>query len=315
VADRPVNPHLQHTQWSCGRREEAPTTTIQGQRQKNILKLYLLLKIQKTQKMLSRRDRGSDLMSPAVCGRAAASGDPGKATQRREPPQGEAPMSEHDLSPTCTVECGDASVQSDGSRTPQNVRASRREFIKGVIASGVAVSAAGYVVVGRGGEALAQAAGTVTRLVTLNVNGRDRPVDVLPNETLIHTLRYKLGLTGTKLGCDHSECGNCTVMLDDIATYSCSTLTHSVRGRKIVTIEGIEGPNGELHPVQKAMIQELGPQCGFCTPGQVVSAVALLKRNPKPTVEEARIAMSGNLCRCGAYDHYLKAVLRASREA
>jgi aerobic-type carbon monoxide dehydrogenase small subunit (CoxS/CutS family) len=217
----------------------------------------------------------------------------------------------------CHADCPEehADERSGSSAASLSARASRREFIKGVIASGVAVSASGYVVVGRGTEAFAQAAGTVTRLVTLNVNGRDRPVDVLPNETLIHTLRYKLGLTGTKLGCDHSECGNCTVMLDDVASYSCSTLTHSVRSRKIVTIEGIEGPNGELHPVQKAMVQELGPQCGFCTSGQVVSAVALLKRNPKPTVEEARIGMSGNLCRCGAYDHYLKAVMRAAREA
>ena len=224
-------------------------------------------------------------------------------------------MSEHDVAAPCAAHGAGTHEHSGGSPPSQSLRASRRQFIKGVIASGVAVSAAGYVVVGRGGEALAQAAGTVARLVTLNVNGRDRPVDVLPNETLIHTLRYKLGLTGTKLGCDHSECGNCTVMLDDVATYSCSTLTHNVRGRKIVTIEGIEGPNGELHPVQKAMVQELGPQCGFCTSGQVISAVALLKHNPKPTVEEARIAMSGNLCRCGAYDHYLKAVMRAAREA
>jgi aerobic-type carbon monoxide dehydrogenase small subunit (CoxS/CutS family) len=226
-------------------------------------------------------------------------------------------MSDHESAVPChadRLEAG-AHERSGNSAASLSARASRREFIKGVIASGVAVSASGYVVVGRGTEAFAQAAGTVTRMVMLNVNGRDRPVDVLPNETLIHTLRYKLGLTGTKLGCDHSECGNCTVMLDDVASYSCSTLTHSVRGRKIVTIEGIEGPNGELHPVQKAMVQELGPQCGFCTSGQVVSAVALLKRNPKPTVEEARIGMSGNLCRCGAYDHYLKAVMRAAREA
>src|SRR5262249_60713663 len=149
--------------------------------------------------------------------------------------------------------------------------------LSGGLARGVAVWAAGYVVVGRGGEAFAQAAGTVTRLVTLNVNGRDRPVDVLPNETLIHTLRYKLGLTGTKLGCDHAECGNCTVVLNDVATYSCTTLTHGVRGRKIVTIEGIEGPNGELHPVQKAMVQELGPQCGICTSRQAVSAGSVVK--------------------------------------
>src|SRR5579883_3411794 len=194
------------------------------------------------------------------------------------------------------------------------IRASRRAVIKGVIASGVAVSAAGYLVYERYGAG-GRTAGAVERLVTLNVNGKTRRVDVLPNETLVHTIRYNLGLTGTKLGCDHSECGACTVMVDDVATYSCSTLTHAVRGRKIVTIEGIEGPNGELHKVQKAMIEELGPQCGFCTPGQVISAVALLKSNPKPTVEEARRAMSGNICRCGAYDHYLRAVMRASREA
>ncbi len=122
-------------------------------------------------------------------------------------------MPEHDQAPLA-MSIARMPASAGGSSTPRGVRASRREFIKSVIASGVAVSAAGYVVVGRGGEAFAQAAGTVTRLVTLNVNGRDRPVDVLPNETLIHTLRYKLGLTGTKLGCDHAECGNCTVMLE-----------------------------------------------------------------------------------------------------
>jgi aerobic-type carbon monoxide dehydrogenase small subunit (CoxS/CutS family) len=203
---------------------------------------------------------------------------------------------------------------SDKTDAAGGIRANRRTVIKGVIASG-AVGAAGYLVYDRYGAGLGRAKGSVERLVTLNVNGKDRRVDVLPNETLIHTIRYKLGLTGTKLGCDHSECGACTVMIDDISTYSCSTLTHSVRGRKITTIEGIEGPNGELHKVQKAMITELGPQCGFCTSGQVVAAVALLKANPKPTVDEARRGMSGNLCRCGAYDHYLKAVMTASREA
>lgn len=203
-------------------------------------------------------------------------------------------------------------VESDPGQS--GIRASRRAVIKGVIASGVAVSAAGYLVYERFGSG-GRTAGAVERLVTLNVNGKARRVDVLPNETLVHTIRYKLGLTGTKLGCDHSECGACSVMVDDVATYSCSTLTHSVRGRKITTIEGIEGPNGELHKVQKAMITELGPQCGFCTSGQVVAAVALLKQNPTPTVDEARRGMSGNLCRCGAYDHYLKAVMTASREA
>ncbi len=190
--------------------------------------------------------------------------------------------------------------------------ASRRQFIKGVIASGVAVSGTGYLFTLAGCSGGQAPAGGIERLLTLNVNGQMRRVDVLPNETLAMTLRYKLGLTGTKLGCDRAECGACTVMIDEVATYSCSTLTHTVRNRSITTIEGLEGPNGELHPVQQAMIDELGPQCGFCTPGQIMSAVALLKANPKPTRDEARHAMSGNLCRCGAYDHYLNAVLRAA---
>ncbi len=200
-----------------------------------------------------------------------------------------------------------------GSSEQSSIRATRRSVIKGVIASGVAVSAVGYVVYER--SARRTAAGAVERLITLNVNGRDRRVDVAPYETLAQTVRYKLGLTGTKLSCDRAECGACTVMMDGVTTYSCSTLTHSVRNRKIVTIEGIAGPNGGLHKVQQAMIDELGPQCGFCTPGQVVAAVALLNNNPKPTVDEIRRGMSGNLCKCGAYDHYIKAIVRASQEA
>jgi aerobic-type carbon monoxide dehydrogenase small subunit (CoxS/CutS family) len=194
-------------------------------------------------------------------------------------------------------------------------RASRRQFIKGVIASGAAVSGAGMLFGGLSGCAPEQqaASGGVERMLRLMVNGVERTVDVLPNETLAMTLRYKLNLTGTKLGCDRGECGACTVLADDVSVYSCSTLTHSVRGKSITTIEGLEGPNGELHPVQQAMIDELGPQCGFCTPGQVMSAVALLKANPRPSREEARHAMAGNLCRCGAYDHYLNAVLTASK--
>ena len=186
---------------------------------------------------------------------------------------------------------------------------SRRRFIKGVIASSAAAasSSAWY-----SASAEDRPAGTVERLVTLNVNGRRRPVDVLPQETLAHTLRYKLGLTGTKLGCNRGECGACTVLVDDINHYSCSMLTHSVRGRAVVTVEGLQDASGALHPVQQAFIDELAPQCGFCTPGQLMSAVALLKENPRPTREEARLAMSGNLCRCGAYDHYLTAVMRAS---
>ena len=198
---------------------------------------------------------------------------------------------------------------------------SRRQFIKGVIASGAVVSSAGYVFGLAGctpeqpGAPAGAAAGGVERLISLTVNGETRRVDVLPFETLAMTLRYKLGLTGTKLGCDRAECGACTVLLDGTATYSCSTLTHTVRSKAIRTVEGLEGPNGELHAVQQAMIDELGPQCGFCTPGQVMSAVALLESNPNPTRDEARHALSGNLCRCGAYDHYLNSVMRAAGNA
>jgi aerobic-type carbon monoxide dehydrogenase small subunit (CoxS/CutS family) len=190
---------------------------------------------------------------------------------------------------------------------------SRRDFIKGIIATGASISAMGYVFGGCAGD-MGSAPGAVERLISLNVNGRVRHVDVLPQETLAMTLRYKMGLTGTKLGCDRGECGACTVLVDDVAMYSCSTLTHRVRGRSVVTVEGLEGEDGALHPVQRAFIEELGPQCGFCTPGQVMSAVALLNINPNPTREEARVAMSGNLCRCGAYDNYLNSVMRAAKE-
>ena len=197
---------------------------------------------------------------------------------------------------------------------PEARRLSRREFIKRVIASGAVASSASFVMGGISGcsSRPASVAGSVERLISIDVNGQLRRVDVMPQETLAMTLRYKLGLTGTKLGCDRAECGACTVMIDGITGYSCSTLTHSVRARKVVTVEGLRGPNGELHPVQQAFVDELGPQCGFCTPGQVVATVALLQKNPKPTREEARHALSGNLCRCGAYDNYLNAVMRAA---
>jgi aerobic-type carbon monoxide dehydrogenase small subunit (CoxS/CutS family) len=189
---------------------------------------------------------------------------------------------------------------------------SRRAFIKGVIASG-AVAGSGFLINGCTSDQ--PAAGSVERLISLNINGKVRRVDVLPNETLAMTLRYKLGLTGTKLSCDRGECGACTVVIDGRTVYSCSTLTHMVGDRNVRTIEGLESPEGELHPIQQAFIDELGPQCGFCTPGQIMSTVALLDANPNPTRDEARHALSGNLCRCGAYDHYLNSVMRAAQEA
>ena len=191
---------------------------------------------------------------------------------------------------------------------------SRRDFLRGVVCSGIAVSAASFMFAGNSGAARAATRG-VERLITLTINGKQRRVDVAPNETLAQVIRYKLGMTGTKIGCNRAECGACTVIVDGMNIYSCSTLAHRVRGKEITTIEGVAAPDGTLHPVQQAFSDELGPQCGFCTPGQVMSAVALLQKNPHPTIDQARRAMSGNLCRCGAYDHYLKGVMRASRRA
>ncbi|MCZ6915401.1 MAG: (2Fe-2S)-binding protein [Gemmatimonadetes bacterium] len=189
---------------------------------------------------------------------------------------------------------------------------SRRTFIKGVIAAGAAVSTSAYLF--RGSQALAvpSAQGAVERLITLNVNGQQRRVDVLPHETLAMTLRYKLGLTGTKLGCDRAECGCCTVLVDGITRYSCSTLTHSVRGRAITTIEGLAPSDTQLHPVQQAVVDEGGFQCAFCAPGFIMSMVALTEANPSPTREEAAHALSGNLCRCGDYNKILNSAMRAA---
>lgn len=198
---------------------------------------------------------------------------------------------------------------------------SRRGFIKGIIASGAVAGSTSVLFIsacsdsdstGDGNGTPAQ--GSVERLVTININGTDRRVDVLPNETLAQTLRNKLNLTGTKLACDRGECGACTVLIDGVPNNSCSLLTHSVRSARVQTIEGVASADGSLHPLQNAMIEELGPQCGFCTPGQIMSGLALLTNNPNPTRDEARHALAGNLCRCGAYDHYLNAVLRAAQE-
>ena len=197
--------------------------------------------------------------------------------------------------------------------TPTNV--SRRNFIKGVIATGAAVSSAAYVF--RGNPLSGQAStpggiGNVERLLTLNVNGQDRPVDVMKQETLAMTLRYKLGLTGTKIGCDRAECGACTVLVDDVPRYSCSTLTHSVRGRKIVTIEGLAAADGTLHPVQQGVVAEQGFQCAFCMPGFVMATVGYLKTTPNPTRAELAHGISGNLCRCQDYDKILTAMMHGA---
>jgi aerobic-type carbon monoxide dehydrogenase small subunit (CoxS/CutS family) len=189
---------------------------------------------------------------------------------------------------------------------------SRRNFIKGVIAAGATVSSASYLF--RTATLLGQPStpGAVERLVTLNVNGQLRRVDVMKQETLAMTIRYKLGLTGTKLGCDRSECGACTVLIDDVPHYSCSVLTHTVRGRNIVTIEGLAAANGQLHPVQQGVVDEQGFQCAFCMPGFVMATVGFLKVNPNPTRTELAHGISGNLCRCADYNKILNSMMRGA---
>lgn len=190
---------------------------------------------------------------------------------------------------------------------------SRRTFIKGVIATGATVSSAGYLLNGTSllGAAAYQTA--TERLVTLNVNGQERRVDILPHETLAMTLRYKLGLTGTKLGCDRAECGACTVLIDGVNQYACSMLTHQVRGRAVTTVEGLEDADtGELSVVQQAVMEEGGFQCAFCAPGFIMSMTAMLDENPNPTRDEAALALSGNLCRCADYDKILTCAMRAA---
>jgi len=190
--------------------------------------------------------------------------------------------------------------------TPEAV--SRRDFIKGVIAGGVAVSSAGYLF--RASSLLAADSGE--RLLTINVNGQQRRADVRKQETLAWTLRHKLGLTGTKLGCDRAECGSCTVLIDDVPHYACSILTHTVRNRKVLTIEGLAAADGKLHPVQQGIVDEQGFQCAFCMPGFVMSAVGFLKMNPDPTRAELAQGVSGNLCRCQDYDKILTALMRGA---
>ena len=203
----------------------------------------------------------------------------------------------------------DFKVSHDGSKA-----VSRRDFIKGVIAAGAAVSSAGYLF--RASSLLhvhgQQPAGVGERLLTLNINGQQRRVDVMKQETLAWTLRHKLGLTGTKLGCDRAECGSCTVLIDGVPHYSCSVLTYTVRDKKVLTIEGLASPDRTLHPVQQGVIDEQGFQCAFCMPGFIMAGVAFLKTNPNPTRTELAQGLSGNLCRCQDYDKILTAMMRGA---
>lgn len=147
--------------------------------------------------------------------------------------------------------------------------------------------------------------------IELRVNGDTYKLSVDPWRTLLDVLRDVLQLTGTKSGCNSGECGACTVLLDGRAIKSCLVLAPQAQGKEIITIEGLEVA-GELHPLQQAFVDHFAVQCGFCTPGMILSGKALLDKNPNPTEEEVRIALSGNLCRCTGYTKIVEAVLAAS---
>jgi len=148
--------------------------------------------------------------------------------------------------------------------------------------------------------------------VTLKVNGLERTLQLEPRVTLAEALRGPLGLTGTKIGCDRAECGACTVLIDDVPHYSCSTLTHTVRNKKVVTVEGLQSADGTLHPVQQGILEEQGFQCAFCMSGFIMATVGFLKTNPSPTRAELAHGISGNLCRCQDYDKILTALMRGA---
>jgi aerobic carbon-monoxide dehydrogenase small subunit len=150
-----------------------------------------------------------------------------------------------------------------------------------------------------------------TRAVTVNVNGEARAAEVETRLLLVHFLRQTLGLTGTHLGCDTTGCGACTVLLDGTPVKSCTLFAVQADGREVTTVEGLQ-QGAELHPIQEAFREEHGLQCGFCTPGMMLTATALLKENPDPTDEEIRWALSGNICRCTGYQNIVKAVHHAA---
>ena len=191
---------------------------------------------------------------------------------------------------------------------------SRRSFLKGGALTTAALST-GLLGVDVGEAHLAledYPSGLKRATVTLKVNGLRHRLEVEPRATLLEVLREDLQLTGTKKGCDQGQCGACTVLLNGRPVYSCLTLAIETVGKEILTIEGLS--TGEtLHPVQKAFVQEMGMQCGFCTPGQILATVALLAKNSNPTESQLRQALAGNLCRCGAYPKIFQSVQTAAR--
>jgi len=196
------------------------------------------------------------------------------------------------------------------AKTKTKKEISRRGFLKG---TGAALAVAAAPTVEAQNSVTIPSAETVPRTtIRVTVNGTPRRIEVEDRWTLVEVLRDPFGMTGTKLGCDRGECGACTVLLDGKPIYSCSNLAVWADGRSVQTVEGL-AQNGRLDPLQQAFIEHDGPQCGFCTSGQLMSAKGLLLRNQRPNASDVRGAMTGNLCRCSNYNHYVEAVLAAAK--
>ena len=186
----------------------------------------------------------------------------------------------------------------------------RRGFLK-TVGSGAALAATSDALSGLSTAKAEGATPEETVRIDLFINGRRHRIVVESRWSLLYVLREKLGLTGTKIGCERGECGACTVLMDGLPRYACMTLAVEAQGSEVVTIEGLM--DGEqLGPVQQAFVEHDAFQCGYCTPGQIMSAEGLLRADPAPKPDDIRREMSGNLCRCGAYDHISKAVMHAA---
>jgi aerobic-type carbon monoxide dehydrogenase small subunit (CoxS/CutS family) len=191
---------------------------------------------------------------------------------------------------------------------------SRRRFVEGTSAGIVAVAAIPAVEAQQKAPVTTTQSGVPRTTIKITVNGVDHRVEVEDRWTLVELLRDHLELTGTKIGCDRGECGACTVLVDGTPLYSCSQLAVWMDGRSIQTVEGL-AKNGKLDPLQEAFIEHDAPQCGYCTSGQLMIAKALLMKNARPTRDEVRTAMTGNLCRCSNNNHYVEAVVAAGAKA
>jgi len=205
----------------------------------------------------------------------------------------------------------DADKQDQETKDQETARGlTRRGFLTTMGVGAVTLAVADKLGATPAAEAEMIERGELTKVVLL-INGRKYRLLVEPRWSLLYVLREGLGLTGTKVGCERGECGACTVLIDDVPRYACMTLAVEAEGSKITTLEGLM-KGEELGPVQKAFAEHDAFQCGYCTPGQIMSVEGLLRKTPRPTVEEIRKGTSGNLCRCGAYKHIVNAAKHAA---